>query len=79
MLDPCRADGTSCDTGDQCCNGYCEPGGAADAGGAGGGLVCTNTPPSSQCSAPQEKCTTAADCCDPTNLCVNGFCAVGLH
>jgi hypothetical protein len=24
---------------------------------------------------PQEKCITAADCCDPTNLCVNGFCA----
>ena len=27
------------------------------------------------CSGPQEKCTTAADCCDPTNVCINGFCA----
>jgi len=22
----------------------------------------------------QDKCTTAANCCDPTNLCINGFC-----
>ena len=21
------------------------------------------------------ECTTAADCCDPTNVCINGFCA----
>ncbi len=25
-LDPCLADGTTCMSGDQCCNGYCEPG-----------------------------------------------------
>jgi hypothetical protein len=23
---------------------------------------------------PQERCTNAGDCCDPSNLCVNGFC-----
>ncbi|HZS41409.1 MAG TPA: hypothetical protein VFF06_31485 [Polyangia bacterium] len=68
VLDPCKPDGTTCDTGDQCCNGYCEP--AAD-----GGLVCSNTPPNGHCSQVQEKCTTAADCCDQTNLCINGFCA----
>jgi hypothetical protein len=28
------------------------------------------------CSQPQEICTTAADCCDTTNLCINGFCSV---
>jgi hypothetical protein len=70
VLDPCRADGSSCATGDQCCNGYCEPG-AGDAG-----LICTNAPPNNTCSAPQEHCTTAADCCDTTNECVNGFCAI---
>lgn len=70
VLDPCKPDGQSCVSGDQCCNGYCEPG-TGDAG-----LVCTNVPPNTSCSQPQEKCTTAADCCDATNTCVGGFCAV---
>lgn len=68
VLDPCRADGQSCQSGDQCCNGYCEQ------GGDGGALVCTKNKPNNDCSKPQEKCTTAADCCDSTNLCINGFC-----
>ena len=68
-LAPCKADGQSCQSGDQCCNGYCEP------GGADGGLVCTSTPPNANCSNTGDKCTTAADCCDSTNLCVNGFCS----
>lgn len=67
VLDPCRPDGQSCDSGDQCCNGFCEPDGD-------GSLVCANMNPNSNCSQLQEKCTTAADCCDPTNVCVNGFC-----
>jgi hypothetical protein len=66
VLDPCKADGTTCDTGDQCCNGFCS--------GPPGALVCSDTPPGS-CSGPQEKCSTAADCCDTTNKCINGFCA----
>ncbi len=69
VLDPCRADGQSCESGDQCCNGYCEP------GGDGGALVCTKNKPNNNCSKPKEKCTTAADCCDSTNLCINGFCS----
>jgi hypothetical protein len=68
-LAPCKADGMSCMSGDQCCNGYCEPG--------DGGLVCSNSPPNANCSAVGDKCTTAADCCDTTNLCINGFCATG--
>jgi hypothetical protein len=67
VLPPCKADGQSCQSGDECCNGYCEQGEA--------GLVCSNMPPYT-CSGPQEKCTTSADCCDPTNVCINGFCAV---
>ncbi len=66
VLDPCKGDGQSCDTGDQCCGGFCEPDGV-------GNLVCS--PPTANCSGLQEKCSTAADCCDPTNLCINGFCA----
>lgn len=68
VLDPCKPKGESCESGDQCCDGYCQP------VGDNGALVCSNTPPDSQCSKPQEKCTTAADCCDPGNICLNGFC-----
>jgi hypothetical protein len=67
VLDPCRPDGQSCQSGDQCCNGFCEPDGS-------GALVCSNMNPNSNCSGLQEKCATAADCCEPTNVCVNGFC-----
>ncbi|UQA61968.1 PD40 domain-containing protein [Polyangium aurulentum] len=69
VLDPCKADGASCETGDQCCNGFCSPAG-------GDALVCSNMPPGGMCSKVQEKCTTAADCCDPTNVCINGFCSL---
>jgi hypothetical protein len=68
VLDPCRADGQSCQSGDQCCNGFCE---ASDDGGA---LICKNAPPNNTCSNLNDKCVTAADCCDSTNLCINGFC-----
>ncbi|MFO0616040.1 MAG: hypothetical protein U0414_25830 [Polyangiaceae bacterium] len=67
-LDPCKADGQSCEAGDQCCGGYCQP-------DMSGMLVCSNIPPNGMCSQPQEKCDSAADCCDGTNLCINGFCA----
>ena len=68
MLDPCRPDGTSCQTGDQCCNGYCE------ANGDGGALVCSNTLPNASCAKLGDKCTTGADCCDPAAACIGGFC-----
>jgi hypothetical protein len=69
VLDACRADGTSCQTGDQCCNGFCEP-------NASGALVC-GMPTTNTCSGLQEKCTTAANCCSAQALCINGFCALG--
>jgi hypothetical protein len=72
VLDPCRADGSSCEAGDQCCNGYCEPG--AD----GGALICTNAPPNNTCAGVQDKCVTSADCCDG-NPCIAGFCATPVH
>ncbi|MGO8999017.1 MAG: hypothetical protein ACLQVI_37295, partial [Polyangiaceae bacterium] len=68
VLDPCAQNGAACTSGDQCCNGFCEP--AED-----GGLICASAPVSSTCSGVQDKCTTAADCCDTTNQCINGFCA----
>jgi hypothetical protein len=69
-LAPCKANGQSCMSGDQCCNGYCEP------GGGDGGLVCTNAPPNNTCSMVGDKCTTSTDCCVSSDLCVGGFCSV---
>lgn len=68
VLEPCRMDGEDCETGDQCCNGFCSATGMGD-----DPLECTPTP-SGNCSMPQEACTTGADCCDMTNICYNGFC-----
>jgi hypothetical protein len=70
VLNPCKADGMSCMSGDECCNGFCEP------AGDGGALVCASATPNNTCSMLQEKCTTSADCCDTTNLCINGFCSL---
>jgi hypothetical protein len=25
---------------------------------------------------PQDRCTTAADCCDKADLCINGYCSI---
>jgi hypothetical protein len=66
VLAPCKQQGQGCQSGDQCCNGYCESGGD-------GGLVCSSTPPT--CSGVSDKCVTSADCCDTSNKCINGFCA----
>lgn len=65
VVDPCKPDGTSCETGDECCGGYCQP--APD-----GGLQCTpNKPP---CASEYDKCTVDADCCAGL-VCINGRCA----
>jgi hypothetical protein len=73
VLDPCKADGQTCQSGDQCCNGYC------GGNGASGALVCSNVPPNNNCAGAQDKCATANDCCDKSNQCINGFCAAGVH
>ncbi len=67
VLDPCKAQGTVCGSGDECCGGYCR---SED----GGALTCT--PPPGGCSNEYEACTTSADCCDSGDQCINGKCAV---
>jgi hypothetical protein len=64
VVDPCESNGTSCQTGDQCCGGYCE------------GNVCSAQPPS--CSQLNDKCTTDTQCCGVGTgpVCINGRCAV---
>ena len=82
-VNPCVADGGPCDTGDECCGGYCQMITAAD---GATGYTCGSTKPA--CSMEFEKCVTDADCCQPTGggidpgsgsgpslSCINGYCA----
>ncbi|HEY1815239.1 MAG TPA: hypothetical protein VGG74_22985 [Kofleriaceae bacterium] len=70
-LDPCQSDGSSCETGDECCGGYCRE-------GSNGAPVCTSQQQS--CSMEYEMCTTTADCCGGSAAdiyCIDGYCAQG--
>ena len=71
-LDPCRSDGEGCESGDQCCNGFCNP-----SEGDPNVFECGQPDPGNpdECSDEFESCETAGDCCDPTMLCINGRCA----
>jgi hypothetical protein len=66
VLDPCAPDGTSCQSGDQCCGGYCQA-------GSDGGLVCADM--TATCSQYGDKCGGASKCCDPAALCINSICS----
>ncbi len=67
VVDPCKGDGKACETGDECCNGFCRN----DRSGA---LTCTERPTSS-CVHELERCTADADCCDATLRCLGQRCA----
>ncbi len=71
-LDPCHPNGQSCETGDECCGGYCRQ--VAEADGATG-FTCSDKPVG--CAQELEKCVTAADCCGASAgvQCINGHCA----
>lgn len=69
VLDPCKGDGQTCESGDECCGGYCRQ------INVDGGQQRVCVPPPGGCSNEFEKCTTAADCCDKTAQCINGHCA----
>ena len=66
--DPCKANGENCQTGDECCEGFCNP----DPDNIGE-FICGS--PDGQCADEFEACTTAADCCDPSLSCIGGICA----
>jgi hypothetical protein len=69
-VSPCKADGMTCATGADCCGGFCEQ-------NSSGALVCGKTTPKG-CSQEYEACTTATDCCDPSDQCVNGRCSLPM-
>jgi hypothetical protein len=60
-LEVCRSDGASCETGIDCCCGFCTSGACA----------CNVA---MQCAKLDEKCASASDCCDNTLGCIGGFC-----
>ena len=69
VLSPCKADGSDCNSGDECCDGFCR-------GADGGALACVAPP--GGCSNKYEKCKVASDCCESFDQCVNGRCAAPL-
>jgi hypothetical protein len=72
-LEPCKADGESCESGAECCNGFCRQTGA-DADGTP--ILQCVPPPENSCSNIDEVCATAGDCCNSEYLCINGRCAI---
>jgi hypothetical protein len=77
---PCLANGATCETGDECCGGYCSPT-TTDMGTTG--YTCSADKP--MCAALYDKCVVDTDCCqpgpsiDPSSpppvTCVNGYCS----
>ncbi|MBX3227723.1 MAG: hypothetical protein KIT84_15310 [Labilithrix sp.] len=67
VVDPCKDDGNGCESGDECCGGFCRP-------NASGALVCSNVVPI--CAQEFERCSVTTDCCNnPNYQCINGRCA----
>jgi hypothetical protein len=72
-LEPCKPLGASCESGVDCCDGFCrETGREAD----GTPILQCVPPPVGSCSNLDEACITVADCCDQTQLCIIGRCSL---
>ena len=56
-LSPCEPNGQACQSGTDCCGGYC------DTPGDGGSPVCENAP-TGGCAQNGDKCAQTADCCN---------------
>ncbi len=72
-LAPCLANGATCETGSDCCGGFCRQTGN-DPNGVP--ILQCMPPLPNMCSNVDEPCKTSLDCCDPTDLCIGGRCAV---
>jgi hypothetical protein len=70
-LEPCRQTGTSCESGSDCCTGFCR-----QVGGDGGAGSFQCVPPVPTCAHEDEKCTSGSDCCDQQQgfMCINQRC-----
>jgi hypothetical protein len=71
-LAPCQADGVACESGADCCGGFCrETGRKAD----GQPILQCVPPPPNTCSNTDELCFSSADCCKSGDLCINNRCS----
>jgi hypothetical protein len=64
-LDPCHKDGDSCDTGIDCCGGFCTDG------------VCKAPPPpvmGPKCAVTDDSCAGGVACCSTRDHCIAGHC-----
>jgi adhesin HecA-like repeat protein len=70
-LDPCKGDGQGCQSGTECCGGYCKLPQSADAGGP----VCASQ--SAGCANNGDHCTQTSDCCGAATgvTCINSVCS----
>src|SRR5262249_35939619 len=72
-LAPCQPLMAPCESGSDCCSGFCRETSRASDGTPV--LQCV-PPPAGACPNLHEACVTWSDCCDQTNLCINGRCAI---
>ncbi len=71
-LAPCQKMGASCESGSDCCEGFCRQNGNDPSGAP---LLQCVPPPVDMCSNLDEPCVMASDCCDPMDYCIGGRCA----
>lgn len=67
VVDPCKADGMTCESGVDCCGGFCQR------DEAGGEMTCGRK--INECAKEFDRCETRADCCDPALACINNVCS----
>jgi hypothetical protein len=72
-LAPCLPEKATCESGADCCGGYCRQTGT-DASGVP--ILQCVPPPANTCSKIDEPCKTKDDCCDATNYCIGGICSL---
>ncbi len=72
-LEPCRVDGSSCESGADCCGGFCRE---TSRGPDGTPVLQCVEPPEGECSNIDELCFSADDCCDPEASCINRRCTI---
>lgn len=70
---PCQPDGGACESGSDCCGGYCRQ---TSAGGDGAPKLECVPPPMNTCSQTDEACVSSADCCNGTDACINARCTL---
>ena len=67
VVDPCKDDGKSCESGVECCTGYCQEDEAGE-------LSCGRK--TNECTEEFDRCDTSSDCCDSKAACVNHVCSM---